>query len=105
MNVSLNKRFSLRYGILLLTLIILSRSFGFSSAEGKGYEGGFPECSGLDKYRIGNLGKKSKPDQEIQYDQREEKSSNKENQEIQYDQLLFLPQMILPLLVLECSWQ
>jgi len=71
---------------LLLTLIILSGSFGFSLAKGKGFEGGFPEGSGLDKYRIGNLGKKRKPDQEIQYDQSEEKSSNKENQEIQFDQ-------------------
>ncbi len=80
----------MRYGILLLTLIILSGSFGFSSAKGKGFEGGFPEGSGLDKYRIGNLGKKRKPDQEIQYDLSEEKSSKKENQEIQFDQFVFL---------------
>ena len=76
----------MKYVILLLTLIILSGSFGFSLAKGKGFEGGFPEGSGLGNYRIGNLGKKSKPDQEIQYDQSEEKSSNKENQEIQFDQ-------------------
>ena len=49
----------MRYGILLLTLIILSGSFGFSLAKGKGFEGGFPEGSGLGKYRIGNLGKKA----------------------------------------------
>ena len=74
--VSLYKRVSLRYGILLLTLIILSGSFGFSSAEGKGFEGGFPEGSGLDKYRIGNLGDKRKPEPEIEYDQSEERYSN-----------------------------
>jgi hypothetical protein len=55
-------------------------------AKGKGFEGGFPEGSGLGNYRIGNLGKKSKPDQEIQYDQSEEKSSIMVNQEIQFDQ-------------------
>ena len=71
---------------MLLTLIILSGSFGFSLAKGKGFEGGFPESSGLSKYRLGNLGKKRKPDQEIQYDLSEEKSSNKEKQEIQFDQ-------------------
>ena len=71
---------------MLLTLIILSGSFGFSSAKGNGFEGGFPEGSGLDKYRIGNLGKKRKPDQEIQYDLSKEKSSNEEKQEIQFDQ-------------------
>ena len=76
----------MKYVILLLTLIILSGSFGFSLAKGKGFEGGFPEGSGLDKYRIGNLGKKREPDQEIQYDLSEEKSSNKEKQEIQFDQ-------------------
>ena len=85
-NVSLYNRFILRYVILLLTLIILSGSFGFSLAKGKGFEGGFPESSGLGNYRIGNLGKKSKPDQEIQYDQSEEKSSIMVNQEIQFDQ-------------------
>ena len=85
-NVSLYNRFILRYVILLLTLIILSGSFGFSLAKGKGFEGGFPEGSGLGNYRIGNLGKKRKPDQEIQYDQSEEKSSNMGNQEIQFDQ-------------------
>jgi len=71
---------------LLLTSIILSGSFGFSLAKGKGFEGGFPEGSGLGKYRIGNLGKKRKPDQEIQFDQSEEKSSNMGKQEIQFDQ-------------------
>jgi len=71
---------------LLLTLIILSGSFGFSLAKGKGYEGGFPENSGLSKYRIGNLGKKRKPEPEIQYDQSEEKPSIIVNQEIQFDQ-------------------
>ena len=76
----------MRNVILLLTLIILSGSFGFSLAKGKGFEGGFPESSGLGKYRIGNMGEKRKPEPEIQYDQSEEKSSNKENQEIQFDQ-------------------
>jgi len=76
----------LRYVILLLTLIILSVSFGFSLAKGKGFEGGFPESSGLGKYRIGNLGEKRKPEPGTQYDQSEEESSNMGNQEIQYDQ-------------------
>ena len=69
----------MRYVILLLTFIILSGSFGFSLAKGKGFEGGFPESSGLGKYRIGNLGEKRKPEPEIQFDQfdrREEKSFN-----------------------------
>ena len=61
---------------MLLTLIILSGSFGFSLAKGKGFEGGFPESSGLDKYRIGNLGDKRKPEPEIEYDQSEERYSN-----------------------------
>ena len=60
---------------MLLTLIILSGSFGFSLAKGKGFEGGFPDTSGLSKYRLGNLGDKRKPEPEIQYDQSEEKSS------------------------------
>ena len=77
---------SLRYGILLLALIISSGGFGFSLVEGKGFEGGFPKGGGLDKYRIGNLTKKSIPAQEIQYDQSEDSSYNNENQEIQYDQ-------------------
>ena len=76
----------MKYVFLLLTLIILSGSFGFSSAKGKGYEGGFPEGSGLDKYRIGNLCKKRKPEPEIQYDQSEEKSPIMVNQGIQIDQ-------------------
>ena len=66
----------MKYVFLLLTLIILSGSFGFSLAKGKGFEGGFPESSGLDKYRIGNLGDKRKPEPEIQYDQSEERYSN-----------------------------
>ena len=70
------KRYSLRFVILLLTLIILSGSFGFSLAKGKGFEGGFPESSGVGKYRMGNFDKRSKPDQEIEYDQSVEKSSN-----------------------------
>ena len=76
----------MKYVFLLLTLIILSGSFGFSLAKGKGFEGGFPESSGLSKYRIGNMGEKRKPEPEIQYDLSEEKSSNKEKQEIQFDQ-------------------
>ena len=76
----------MRYGILLLTLIILSGNFGFSSAEGKEFEGGFPEGSGLGKYRIGNMGEKRKPEPEIQYDQSEEKSPIMVNQGIQIDQ-------------------
>ena len=43
-------------------------------AKGKGFEGGFPESSGLGNYRIGNLGEKRKPEPEIQIDQSEEKS-------------------------------
>ena len=59
MNVSLYNRFSLKYVFLLLTLIILSGSFGFSLAKGKGYEGGFPEGIGLafwlmEKYEFQN---------------------------------------------------
>jgi len=61
---------------LLLTLIILSGSFGFSLAKGKGFEGGFPEGSGLGNYRIGNLGDKRKPEPEIQYDLSEERYAN-----------------------------
>ena len=80
----------MKYVFLLLTLIILSGSFGFSLAKGKGFEGGFPEGSGLGKYRIGNMGEKRNPEPEIQYDQREAKSSNKENQQIQFDQFVFL---------------
>jgi len=76
----------LKYVILLLTLIILSGSFGFSLAKGKGFEGGFPEGSGLGKYRIGNMGEKRKPEPEIQYDQSEEKSPIMVNQGIQIDQ-------------------
>ena len=70
---------------MLLTLIILSGSFGFSLAKGKGFEGGFPEGSGLGKYRIGNMGEKRKPEPEIQYDQSEEKPSIIVNQGIQFD--------------------
>jgi len=76
----------LRYVILLLTLIILSGSFGFSLAKGKGFEGGFPESSGLGNYRIGNLGEKRKPEPEIQFDPSEEKSPIMVNQGIQIDQ-------------------
>ena len=75
-----------KYVFLLLNLIIFSGGFGFSLAEGKGFEGGFPKGTGLDKYRIGNLGEKRKPEPETQYDQSEEESSNMGNQEIQYDQ-------------------
>ena len=39
-------------------------------------EGGFPESSWHRKYRMENLGKKNIPDQEIEYDQSVEKSSN-----------------------------
>ncbi|SVE62504.1 uncharacterized protein METZ01_LOCUS515358, partial [marine metagenome] len=66
----------LKYVFLLLTLIILSGSFGFSLAKGKGFEGGFPDSSGLSKYRLGNLGDKRKPEPEIQYDQSEERYAN-----------------------------
>jgi len=66
----------LKYVFLLLTLIILSGSFGFSLAQGKGYEGGFPESSGLSKYRMGNMGAKREPEPKIQYDQSEERYSN-----------------------------
>ena len=66
----------MKYVFLLLTLIILSGSFGFSSAKGKGFEGAFPESSGLSKYRLGNLGDKREPEPEIQYDQSEERYSN-----------------------------
>ena len=55
-------------------------------AQGKGFEGGFPESSGLDKYRIGNLGKKREPEPEIQIDPSEEKSPIIVNQGIQIDQ-------------------
>jgi len=76
----------LKYVFLLLTLIILSGSFGFSLTEAKGFEGGFPEDSGLGKYRIGNMGEKRKPEPEIQYDQSEEKSPIMVNQGIRIDQ-------------------
>ena len=72
--------------ILLLTSIILSVIFGLPSAEGKGFEGSFPEGSGLGKFRIGNINKKSKPDQEILYDQEGKKSYKNQNQEILFDQ-------------------
>jgi len=55
-------------------------------AKGKGFEGGFPDSSGLSKYRLGNLGDKRKPEPEIQYDQSEEKPSIIVNQGIQFDQ-------------------
>ena len=45
-------------------------------ATGKGFEGAFPESSGLSKYRLGNLGDKREPEPEIQYDQSEERYSN-----------------------------
>ena len=45
-------------------------------ATGKGFEGGFPDSSGLSKYRLGNLGDKREPEPEIQYDQSEERYSN-----------------------------
>jgi len=76
----------LRYVFLLLTLIILSGSFGFSSAKGKGFEGGFPKSSGLDKYRIGNMGEKREPEPEIQYDLSEEKLPFEVNQGTQFNQ-------------------
>jgi len=69
----------LKYVFLLLTLIILSGSFGFSLAKGKGFEGGFPESSGLGNYRIGNMGEKREPEPEIQIDQSEEKPAFKIN--------------------------
>jgi hypothetical protein len=55
-------------------------------AKGKGFEGGFPESSGLGNYRIGNMGEKRKPEPEIQIDQSEEKSPFMVNQGIQIDQ-------------------
>ena len=55
-------------------------------AKGKGFEGGFPESSGLGNYRIGNLGEKKKPEPEIQFDPSEEKSPIMVNQGIQIDQ-------------------
>ena len=64
---------------MLLTLIILSGSFGFSSAKGKGFEGGFPGSSGLSKYRLGNMGEKREPEPEIQYEPSEEKPAFKIN--------------------------
>lgn len=76
----------MKYVFLLLTLIILSGSFGFSSAKGKGFEGGFPKSSGLDKYRIGNMGEKREPEPEIQYDLSEEKPPFKVNQGTQFNQ-------------------
>ena len=66
---------------MLLTLIILSGSFGFSLAKGKGFEGGFPDSSGLSKYRLGNMGEKREPEPEIQYEPSEEKSPIMVNQE------------------------
>ena len=71
---------------MLLTLIILSGSFGFSLAKGKGFEGGFPESSGLGNYRIGNMGEKRKPEPEIQYEPSEEKSPIMVNQGTQFNQ-------------------
>ena len=76
----------MKYVFLLLTLIILSGSFGFSSAKGKGFEGGFPKSSGLDKYRIGNMGEKREPEPEIQYDLSEEKLPFEVNQGTQFNQ-------------------
>ena len=64
---------------MLLTLIILSGSFGFSLAKGKGFEGGFPGSSGLSKYRLGNMGEKREPEPEIQYEPSEEKPAFKIN--------------------------
>ena len=55
-------------------------------AKGKGFEGGFPESSGLGNYRIGNLGEKRKPEPEIQFDPSEEKSPIMVNQGIQINQ-------------------
>ena len=71
---------------MILTLIILIGSFGFSLAKASELEGGFPESSWHSKYRIKKLGNRSKPDQEIQIDQSEEKPSKIVNQEIQFDQ-------------------
>ena len=76
----------MKYIFLLLTLIILSGSFGFSLAKGKGFEGGFPESSGLSGYRIGNMGEKREPEPEIQYEPSEEKPAFKINQGTQIDQ-------------------
>ena len=76
----------MKYVFLLLTLIIFSGSFGFSLAQGKGFEGGFPEGSGLGKYRMGNMGEKREPEPEIQIDQSEEKPAFKINQGTQIDQ-------------------
>ena len=76
----------MKYVFLLLTLIILSGSFGFSLAKGKGFEGGFPESSGLGNYRIGNMGAKREPEPEIQYEPSEEKPTFKINQGTQIDQ-------------------
>lgn len=69
----------MKYVFLLLTLIILSGSFGFSLAKGKGFEGGFPGSSGLSKYRLGNMGAKREPEPEIQYEPSEEKPAFKIN--------------------------
>ena len=69
----------MKYVFLLLTLIILSGSFGFSLAKGKGFEGGFPDSSGLGGYRIGNMGEKREPEPEIQYEPSEEKPAFKIN--------------------------
>lgn len=69
----------MKYVFLLLTLIILSGSFGFSLAKGKGFEGGFPGSSGLSKYRLGNMGEKREPEPEIQYEPSEEKPAFKIN--------------------------
>ena len=71
---------------MLLTLIILSGSFGLSLATGKGFEGGFPESSGLSGYRIGNMGEKREPEPEIQYEPSEEKPAFKINPGTQIDQ-------------------
>ena len=76
----------MKYVFLLLTLIILSGSFGFSLAKGKGYEGGSPESSGLSKYRMGNMGEKREPEPEIQYEPSEEKPPFKINQGTQINQ-------------------
>ena len=71
---------------MILTLIILIGSFGFSLAKARELEGEFPESSWHSKYRIKNFGNRSKPDQEIQIDQSEEKPSKIVNQEKQIDQ-------------------
>ena len=55
-------------------------------AKGKGFEGGFPESSGLGNYRIGNMGEKREPEPEIQYEPSEEKPPFKINQGTQIDQ-------------------